>query len=99
PCAVIVAATDADTLGRLGIVRTRVRAIRALAQGCAEGDLVLAPGADVDATLKALKALPGIGDWTAQYLALRALAWPDAFPAADYGVLKALGESKPKQAL
>lgn len=99
PGAERVAAVDADTLGRLGIVRSRVAAIQALARNCADGSLRLAPGADVEATLAALKALPGIGDWTAQYLALRALSWPDAFPAADYGVLKALGESKPKQAL
>ncbi len=98
PSAAVVAATEAEVLGKLGIVRSRVGAIQALARGCADESLILAPGVDVPATLKALKALPGIGDWTAQYLAMRALAWPDAFPAADYGVLKALGESKPKQA-
>lgn len=95
PDAAVLAATDADTLGQLGIVRTRIRAIQALAQACTTGTLRLHPGADVTVTLDALKALPGIGDWTAQYVAMRALAWPDAFPAADYGVLKALGESKP----
>lgn len=98
PDAATVAATDADTLGALGILRGRVAAIRALAGACAEGALLLAPGAPVDDTLAALKALPGIGDWTAQYLAMRALSWPDAFPAADYGVLKALGERSPARA-
>ncbi len=93
-----MAAVDAETLGKLGILRTRVGAIQALARACADGDLVLAPGAPVEATLEQLRALPGIGDWTAQYLALRALSWPDAFPAADYGVLKALGERSPAQA-
>ena len=43
------------------------------------------------ATLAALKALPGIGDWTAQYIAMRALRWPDAFPAGDIALQKALG--------
>jgi AraC family transcriptional regulator of adaptative response / DNA-3-methyladenine glycosylase II len=37
-----------------------------------------------------LHALPGIGEWTAQYIAMRALAWPDAFPHTDLGVKKAL---------
>jgi AraC family transcriptional regulator of adaptative response / DNA-3-methyladenine glycosylase II len=39
-----------------------------------------------------LQELPGIGDWTAQYIAMRALRWPDAFPAGDLGLLKAMGE-------
>ncbi|MFP1681503.1 DNA-3-methyladenine glycosylase 2 [Alloalcanivorax sp. C16-1] len=98
PDAATVAATDADTLGGLGILRSRVGAIRALASACDRGELTLAPGAPVEDTLAALKALPGIGDWTAHYLALRALSWPDAFPAADYGVLKALGERSPARA-
>jgi AraC family transcriptional regulator of adaptative response / DNA-3-methyladenine glycosylase II len=36
------------------------------------------------------RALPGVGEWTAQYIAMRALAWPDAFPHTDFGVMKAL---------
>ena len=46
---------------------------------------------DVQRAIRALEDLPGIGDWTAQYIAMRALAWPDAFPAGDSGVKKALG--------
>jgi AraC family transcriptional regulator of adaptative response / DNA-3-methyladenine glycosylase II len=45
----------------------------------------------VDATIEQLKELPGIGDWTAQYIAMRALRWPDAFPAGDVALHKALG--------
>jgi len=45
----------------------------------------------VPATLAALQALPGIGDWTAQYIAMRALRWPDAFPSGDVALQKALG--------
>jgi AraC family transcriptional regulator of adaptative response / DNA-3-methyladenine glycosylase II len=37
-----------------------------------------------------LRALPGIGEWTVQLIAMRALAWPDAFPATDIGVMNAL---------
>ena len=51
---------------------------------------MLGTGAQPD-TLAALRALPGIGDWTAELVALRVLAWPDAFPASDIGVRRALG--------
>ena len=53
--------------------------------------LQLHAGADVQATMSALQALPGIGDWTAQYIAMRALRWPDAFPAGDVALHRALG--------
>ena len=49
------------------------------------------------ATIAALKELPGIGDWTAQYIAMRALRWPDAFPAGDVALHKALGVREAKQ--
>lgn len=88
-----------DELGRLGVIRSRARAIRALAEACASGELELAPGANVDATMAALRALPGIGEWTVQYVAMRALAWPDAFPHTDYGITKALDESSPRRVL
>jgi AraC family transcriptional regulator of adaptative response / DNA-3-methyladenine glycosylase II len=51
----------------------------------------------VAATTAALKELPGIGDWTAQYIAMRALRWPDAFPAGDVALHKALGVQQAKQ--
>ena len=66
-----------------------------------QGQLSLHPGADVPATMAALQALPGIGPWTAHYIALRALRWPDAFPAGDVALHKALGvqdHAKPQQA-
>ena len=50
------------------------------------------PDADVEATLATLRALPGIGAWTAQYIAMRALALAGRISAGDLGVLKALGE-------
>jgi AraC family transcriptional regulator of adaptative response / DNA-3-methyladenine glycosylase II len=65
----------------------------------ADGEIALLPNADIDATLEKLRALPGIGEWTAQYIAMRALAWPDAFPHTDYGVLKALGTKDGRRAL
>jgi AraC family transcriptional regulator of adaptative response / DNA-3-methyladenine glycosylase II len=65
----------------------------ALARAVADKRLQLHGGADVHATVAALKELPGIGDWTAQYIAMRALRWPDAFPAGDVALQKALGVS------
>jgi AraC family transcriptional regulator of adaptative response / DNA-3-methyladenine glycosylase II len=47
-------------------------------------------------TLDALCALPGIGDWTAQVIAMRALGWPDAWPASDIGLMNTLGSRDPK---
>jgi AraC family transcriptional regulator of adaptative response / DNA-3-methyladenine glycosylase II len=91
PDAATLAAADGEALGRLGIVRQRQAAISALARAVAEGRLSLQPGADVATTIAALRELPGIGDWTAQYIALRALRWPDAFPAGDVALHKALG--------
>ncbi|MDE2082610.1 MAG: helix-turn-helix domain-containing protein [Burkholderiales bacterium] len=98
PPAVVVAAADAEALGRLGIVRQRVRALQALAAEVTAGRLALHRGAPLDATLDALRALPGIGEWTTQLVAMRALAWPDAWPASDIGLLKALGTRDPRQA-
>ncbi|KRD55675.1 adenosine deaminase [Acidovorax sp. Root275] len=91
PTAATLAAADGDTLGQLGIVRQRQAAIVALARAVDSGGLALHAGADVAATTAALCALPGIGDWTAQYIAMRVLRWPDAFPAGDVALHKALG--------
>jgi len=91
PTPAALAAADGDALGSLGIVRQRQAAIVALARAVAGGDLSLSASADVDATTAALRQLPGIGDWTAQYIAMRALRWPDAFPAGDVALHKALG--------
>ena len=91
PDAATLAAARPDAIGRLGIVRQRVRALQALATAVAEGRIALHRGAPLAATLEALRALPGIGEWTTELIAMRALAWPDAFPASDIGVLNALG--------
>ncbi len=89
PAALVRASGEA--LGQLGIVRQRQAAIRGLASAVLEQGLQLHAGADRAVTLAALQALPGIGDWTAQYIAMRALRWPDAFPAGDVALHKALG--------
>ncbi|WP_436790743.1 AlkA N-terminal domain-containing protein [Yinghuangia sp. YIM S10712] len=80
---------DADLEG-MGLTGARSRALRALAGAVAEGTVVLDAGADRDATRHALLALPGIGPWTASYIAMRALGDPDAVPLTDLGIRQAL---------
>jgi len=82
---------SSETLGQLGIVRQRQQAIRALAHAVLHDGLDLESGLRIQATIQALLALPGIGEWTAQYIAMRALRWPDAFPAGDIVVQQRLG--------
>jgi AraC family transcriptional regulator of adaptative response / DNA-3-methyladenine glycosylase II len=91
PTAAAIAALPPAELARAGLVASRARAVHALAVAVDSGGLALEPGADVEATMRALVALPGIGDWTASYVAMRALRWPDAFPAGDLVIKRALG--------
>jgi AraC family transcriptional regulator, regulatory protein of adaptative response / DNA-3-methyladenine glycosylase II len=91
PSARALATAAPDAMGALGVVRQRQRAIQALARAVADGQLQLGAGADIAATMDVLRALPGIGDWTAHYIAMRALRWPDAFPNGDVALHKALG--------
>jgi AraC family transcriptional regulator of adaptative response / DNA-3-methyladenine glycosylase II len=99
PAPATVAALAVDAIASLGIIGARTRTILAVAAALADGSLQLRPGTDPGATLKALQALPGIGEWTAQYIAMRALAAHDAFPHTDYGVMKALDERNPRRVL
>jgi len=94
-----VASASVDEIGKLGITGQRAKTLIALAQAVDSGTLLLEPGHRVEETLKQLRAIPGIGEWTAQYLAMRGLSWPDAFPHTDLGVYKALGEKNPKKVL
>ncbi len=99
PSAERIAALKASDIAAIGVVAARAKAIVALATAISKGQLRLEPGAEVETTLERLRSLPGIGEWTAQYIAMRALSWPDAFPHTDYGVLKAMGEKDPRRAL
>lgn len=74
----------------LAMPASRKRTLKALAEVLASGELVLDPGADRDATVAALQAVPGIGPWTAAYVRMRALGDPDAFMPSDLGVHHAL---------
>ena len=86
-------------LGPLGVIGSRARSIRALAEALTAGHITLSPQADPEAEMGALLALPGFGPWTVHYLAMRALSWPDAFPHTDHGVKKALSGLTQKQIL
>jgi AraC family transcriptional regulator of adaptative response / DNA-3-methyladenine glycosylase II len=98
PTAQALAEATPDSIGQLGIVSARIRAIQALAREVADGRIDLSPAAPMAETLAALGELPGIGAWTTEMVALRVLAWPDAFPASDIGVLRALGVEAPAAA-
>lgn len=94
-----IARCTPEVLTPLGILHKRAVSIIALAQAIAEGQLHLAPYVDTEATIIRLKRLPGIGDWTAQYMAMRILADPDAFPYSDLWLRRALNVEKPQQVL
>jgi AraC family transcriptional regulator of adaptative response / DNA-3-methyladenine glycosylase II len=99
PEASSIAEANVEDLTALGITRARAETILTLAQAVAAGQISLEPGADVERTVKDLTALKGIGEWTAQYIAMRALSWPDAFPHGDLGLKKALGLTTSKEVL
>nr|MBA2519741.1 DNA-3-methyladenine glycosylase 2 family protein [Chloroflexia bacterium] len=80
----------ADIAG-LGLMPgARARALLSLAQAVAADPALFGPYRDLASTIAHLRSLPGIGEWTAQYIALRALRETDAFPAADVGLLRAM---------
>jgi AraC family transcriptional regulator of adaptative response / DNA-3-methyladenine glycosylase II len=88
---------DAPTLARadltdVGLTRARARAVGALAESVASGDLVLHRARDLDHTIAELRALPGFGPWTAHYVAMRACGERDAFPESDLGLRRCLGD-------
>ncbi|MCP3977793.1 MAG: helix-turn-helix domain-containing protein [bacterium] len=82
---------DAD-LASIGMPRKRAEALRELARAVVERRVSLDGSADHDESVRQLTALPGIGPWTAEYVALRALRTPDAFPSSDLGLRQAVSE-------
>jgi len=86
-----VAELRRDDIGRLGIVGQRAGAMIALAQAVRSGALELGNGAEPALTIETLCAIRGVGPWTAHYIAMRALAWPDAWPPKDVAVQNAMG--------
>src|SRR5437763_6769495 len=98
PLAARIAKASVGDIARLGIVRTRAASILALARAFQAGSLKLDAGANPEGDIAQLIALPGIGQWTAHYIAMRASRWPDAFPKEDIAVRNSLGRVRTKQA-
>jgi AraC family transcriptional regulator of adaptative response / DNA-3-methyladenine glycosylase II len=99
PNAATLASVATNDLARIGLPTARAETIRRLSERVHGGELrlegPLAHHEAVEETIAALVAQPGIGPWTAEYIAMRALRWPDAFVAGDLGVRKALGGGVP----
>ena len=85
PTAAQVAAAD---LGALRMPGARRATLTALARAAADDDRLFDGGGSLDDAIARLRAVKGIGEWTAHYIALRALRHPDAFPASDVGLLR-----------
>ncbi len=96
PSAERLAAADVSALCALGITAARAMCLISLARATVAKRVILEPGPDPKAMINRLQECAGIGEWTAQYIALRALRWPDAFPAGDLGLLKAAGAATPR---
>jgi AraC family transcriptional regulator of adaptative response / DNA-3-methyladenine glycosylase II len=100
PAPALVAAASVDDIARHGIIAARSRSIIALAGAQQSGAICLDGGAhhNPDDSIARLAELPGIGPWTAHYIAMRALRWPDAFPTGDIAVRNNLGGVSAKEA-
>ena len=85
PTAAQVQAAD---LGALGMPGARRATLKAVAAAALEDPLLFAPKDTVEATVARLRVIPGVGEWTAQYIALRGVREPDAFPSGDLGLLR-----------
>lgn len=95
PEAADVANASLQQLIDRGLTQKRAESVRALARAAADGTVKLEPPVDFTAMRGLLQELPGIGPWTAEYIAMRALSDPDAFPSSDLGLLNALKLAKP----
>ncbi len=87
-----MAIASADPAG-FAMPGARARALIALAAAISADPMIFSRGASLDQAIAKLRALPGIGEWTAQYIAMRELREPDAFPAADVGLLRAMTDA------
>jgi len=94
-----IADASASEITHLGVTAQRAECLRALARAVADGKLRIEPAAAPEPAIAGLLAVPGIGEWTAQYIAMRGLRWPDAFPHGDLGLRKALGVKSARQVL
>ena len=93
-----IARATVPEIAQLGIISARAKSIIALARAFNAGAIQLEAGASPEAAIQRLVAVPGVGQWTAHYIALRALRWPDAFPKEDIALRKHLGGVSAKEA-
>jgi AraC family transcriptional regulator of adaptative response / DNA-3-methyladenine glycosylase II len=91
PAPETVARARSSAFAGIGLPAARAESLRSLARAIERHDVDLEPGVNPTAKVARLMELPGIGPWTAQYIAMRAMRWPDAFPATDLGLVKASG--------
>ena len=87
PTAEVLAEAD---LTRIGLTAARAATIRGLARAVRDGNLSFEGIVDSELFMNRLREIPGIGEWTAQYILMRGLSEPDAFPTGDLGLLRAL---------
>lgn len=80
-------------LASLGIPQARAAALSSMAAAVLADPGIFGPRRSLDEAIAQLRALPGVGEWTAQYIAMRELREPDALPAADIGLMRALADS------
>ena len=99
PDAADIANASPQQLIDRGLTRQRAATVAALSRSVADGTIQLTPPADFQLTRSALQEISGIGPWTAEYIAMRALGDPDAFPHSDLGLLRALRIEKSSQLL
>ena len=86
-----------DRLGPLGITGNRAKTIQELARAFASGDFDFAHCVDPEVEVEKLLRIRGVGEWTAHYIAMRAIGWTDAFLHTDYGIKKALAPRSEKE--
>jgi len=84
-------------LGSIGVTAARAETIRSLARRICEGRISFTGVVDPEIFVEKLCEVPGIGKWTAQYVLMRALGQPDAFPSTDLGLLRAMNLRDPKE--
>jgi AraC family transcriptional regulator of adaptative response / DNA-3-methyladenine glycosylase II len=94
-----IASAGVADIVRLGITGQRAKTVISLSRAVANGTLRLEPTGRMEDTFRELHKIPGLGEWTVQYIAMRALSWPDAFPHTDLGIKKSLKISDPKKVL
>jgi AraC family transcriptional regulator of adaptative response / DNA-3-methyladenine glycosylase II len=79
-------------LSSLGMPRTRAAALSSLAAAVTADPEIFGARRNLEEAIVKLRNLTGVGEWTAQYIAMRELREPDAFPAADIGLMRALAD-------